>query len=760
MNRQGPAHSRRLAMVAAVVLSVTAGSLVAPAVAAAPAVRTAPAAPAPDPTTAFSVPAGTTVLSSGPSGFLTSHPQGTAITHTWVRHDGTPIPLPAGRYEGNQGTDLVVRIDGPRHTYLDLASGAAREVLSYSTAELAGTPVPVLHQGTRLVVRTFPTSTTGAELHIIGKDAEGRTTDVPVPGVPADEIVGIENAGPDTFLVRSYSTVGGVWSQRLAVVDVASASVGETYDHIYGRVTPLPAAVSATHVAWLEPENHPYPTVLGTARRGHSGMARTDLPAPAAPETNSTMTVRIVGDWAVYAALGGGTAPRTETLHQVTARSLTSGETIPLLAHASALVAAPDGSLLASGGTLDRGEGVYRISPGTNDETPPTVSLLATAGAPTALAVTTEDAPAGTVDLDRAGGTLKPSWTLNRHNAEARLVIRHTASGRVWTSPALAPRTPAQPFTFTWNGSFDGKYPAFNGAYTWTLTAKPANGIGPTLVRTGSFTLTRAARPHDFDDNGSPDVLVRDAQGRLALYEGRQYLSQPYRESDPPSLPPTLLGTGWNAYDRITATGDLGGARHGDLLARDTTGVLWLHQGNGKGLAPRVRIGGGWQVYDQLAAGPDLTGDGRNDLLATDKTGVLWLYPGTGSATKPFATRKKIGTGWGVYNKLIVPGNLGGAAHGDLLARDRSGVLWQYLGKGNGTFAPRTRVGPGWNGFSALIGIGDEFPRDGIADLAGMYSGSVWRLYGGTGDWRAPFTYPQDAGALVPLPYARPSDVY
>ncbi|MGW6539629.1 FG-GAP repeat domain-containing protein [Streptomyces sp. NPDC055051] len=759
---QGRTPRGRLAAAVATVLAlstaVTAPGLVSPAAAAE--VPAAPAADAPQPGTPFSLPSGTTVLSAGPTGFLTSHQEGPVTVHTWVRGDGTQVRLPAGRYAGNQGTDIVVRVDGARHTYLDLSEGTGKEVVRYETTSLTGTPAVLLHQGTFLVTHTFATSNAGREVHVVGKDAEGRTLDRAVPGLPADELVRVESGGPGTVLVRHYGNTGGVWSQRLSVVDLASASVLETYDHVYGRGTSLPAAASATHLAWLEPEELPYRTVLGTARRGEARISRTDLTVPSSPETKAALTVRIVGDWAVYAALGGGTAPRTDPLHQVTARSLTTGRTVRLLAHASALASSPDGSLLASGGTLDRDEGVYRIAPGATADAEPVVTLVAATGAPTALAVATESAPAGTVDLDRAGGTLKPSWTLNRHNAEARLVVRHTASGRSWTSPALAPRTSAQPFTFTWNGSFDGKYPAFNGAYTWTMTAKPANGIGPDLVRTGSFTVTRAVRPHDFDDNGSPDLLVRDAQGRLALYEGRQHLTSPWRETDPPSLAPTPLGTGWNAYDRITATGDLGGARHGDLLGRDRTGVLWLHQGNGKGLAPRVRVGGGWQGYDQLAAGPDLTGDGRNDLLATDKAGVLWLYPGTGNATKPFAPRKKIGGGWGVYNKLIVPGNLGGAAHGDLLARDRTGVLWQYLGKGDGTFAARTRIGPGWNGLSVLLGIGDAFPRDGVGDLAAMYAGGSWRLYGGTGDWRKPFTYPQDAGALTPPPYATPSDVY
>ncbi|MFF0423286.1 hypothetical protein ACFYUJ_02585 [Streptomyces sp. NPDC004520] len=54
-----------------------------------------------------------------------------------------------------------------------------------------------------------------------------------------------------------------------------------------------------------------------------------------------------------------------------------------------------------------------------------------------------------------------------------------------------------------------------------------------------------------------------------------------------------------------------------------------------------------------VAGGADVTGDGRADLLARDKTGVLWLYRGTGGAGAPFATRTRIGSGWNTYDRLF-----------------------------------------------------------------------------------------------------------
>ncbi|WP_395358218.1 FG-GAP-like repeat-containing protein [Streptomyces sp. YH02] len=119
------------------------------------------------------------------------------------------------------------------------------------------------------------------------------------------------------------------------------------------------------------------------------------------------------------------------------------------------------------------------------------------------------------------------------------------------------------------------------------------------------------------------------------------------------------------------------GSGVGDVVPRDRTGVLWLYQGAGLGgFAGRVRVGSGWQTYERLAVGTDLTGDGRPDLLATDRAGVLWMYKGTGNARAPFASRVKVGGGWGIYNDLTVAGDLGGAPSGDVVALDKDGALW------------------------------------------------------------------------------------
>ncbi|MET8505577.1 VCBS repeat-containing protein [Streptomyces sp. NPDC004787] len=134
----------------------------------------------------------------------------------------------------------------------------------------------------------------------------------------------------------------------------------------------------------------------------------------------------------------------------------------------------------------------------------------------------------------------------------------------------------------------------------------------------------------------------------------------------------------------------------------------------------------------------DYTGSG--DLVATDTAGVMWLYKGTGSWSAPYKPRVKIGTGWNGYNQITATGNIAGGAAGDLVARDASGVLWLYLGKGDGTFAPRVRIGAGWGGYGNLVGIGD-INHDGRPDLYAANSADHdTYVYKGTGSWSAPFS--------------------
>ncbi|MFQ6142344.1 FG-GAP repeat domain-containing protein [Streptomyces seoulensis] len=169
----------------------------------------------------------------------------------------------------------------------------------------------------------------------------------------------------------------------------------------------------------------------------------------------------------------------------------------------------------------------------------------------------------------------------------------------------------------------------------------------------------------------------------------------------------TVVGSGWNIYNRVFSAGNLGGAGADDLLARDGSGVLWLYLGYGNGkLTTRYKVGSGWNAYTEITGKGDLSGDGKDDIVARDSSGVLWLYKGTGNYKAPFASRVKIGSGWNTYNKLVSVGDIDIDGITDLVARDKSGALYLYKGTGNAAapYASRVKIGAGgWNTYRLLF---------------------------------------------------------
>ncbi|MFJ4870835.1 FG-GAP repeat domain-containing protein [Streptomyces sp. NPDC088757] len=722
-----PRH--RLAAAVVAVLAVT-GGLATPAVAdGAPVDRTPAAVAAGRQAAVVPVPSDAVLVSSGPAGFLAKVPAASAnaFTFSWTRYaDGTTTTLPPGAYQGSPGTDLALTSAGSVHTLYDLATGAAP--VAIDTAALG--PDAVLHRavGSTLVL-SRPTGAGGTEVHLVDKPGNA-VVDREVTGLPETARISWYAPSAPGTVVLTYEKPGAS-GKRFALVDVASGAVVE--DRAVGGDRTGDVSASATHVVWTEHNGDE--TVLAVARRGDTAT----VPQRVVLGTGSVRT-GLLGDWVVYGVARGGQF-ETNALHGLWARSLTTGKTVRLLDDLRRIGSENGDRLLVEGGTVEHGEGFYRIAPAApGPDGTPAVTAVASQGRPTAIEAKDVQAPNGVIGL--ATNDLLWKWDFARGNVELRLQVTHTASGKSWNAePQYLDRPHLA--AVEWTGMFDNRTSAYNGDYTWRMTARPTDGIGPELVRTGAFRAASRPAPHDFSDSGAPDLLVRDGAGRLVGYDARQTLFETGYWGTPSKRERVDYGTGWNQYDRLTVPGNVGGSVHADVLARDKAGVLWLHQGTGKGFAPRTRIGAGWQVYDQLTGGSDLTGDRRPDLVAVDKAGDLYLYAGTGSASAPFAPRKKIGFGWGIYDRLTAVGNLAGALPGDLLARDRNGVLWLYLGKGNGAYAPRVKVGAGWNRYSGLIGVGDV-NRDSIVDLVaqGVAGGTYDTLsfYLGTGDYHRPFS--------------------
>ncbi|MFF5501165.1 hypothetical protein [Streptomyces roseolus] len=161
--------------------------------------------------------------------------------------------------------------------------------------------------------------------------------------------------------------------------------------------------------------------------------------------------------------------------------------------------------------------------------------------------------------------------------------------------------------------------------------------------------------------------------------------------------------------------------QRGTLHARDRAGVLWRYEGTSLTARPferRTRVGGGWQAYTVVTPlrKPDAAGGG--DLVARDRNGVLWYYGGTGDPDVPFEPRVRIGGGWNQYTALT------GDSVGGLVARDASGVLWHYETKstGGGDFYGRVRVGGGWNAYNRMTTL--DSPDGALGRDA---AGTLWK---------------------------------
>ncbi|MFJ4339594.1 FG-GAP-like repeat-containing protein [Streptomyces sp. NPDC088915] len=721
--------ARRVAAAVTAVLAVTAGTVLtaAPAMAA-PAATTGTTATTADAADEMRLPLDAQVVSAGSTGYLTSRRNDLDDTVLeWHRYaDGAILPVATGpgatAYDSN--SDFAVTNREGIISVRDMRSPDTwSPSFSLGTEFKSGAKL-VGVVGENLFV-SVPTTEDYHELWQLARvngvnqkrklSSRTRNLDYKVVASNGYDLVVLGSEltkqsggyGPSWWTARTNVLNG-------AVIDWEGSSGTGRWTH------DSTGAYTASHRAWVQYPEDASPEIVVSG----------GLRVPLEGALSGAVVAGIVGDVLLYGVPGTTAGEPSSPLY---ARSITDPAAAPykVLDNFTRSAQAPDGSVLVRGFT-GAGDGIFRLGGGTGGARPE-LTLVADTGRVTALRVTGSKVPAS-ASLEKAGTTVPMEWTLSRPGAAVDLTLTHAATGGKLVR-RLSPPDSGSTFAFAWDGILNGAS-APNGSYSWQITATPTDGSGGPATASGSLLVSRTANPHDFNDNGSTDVLARDAAGVLWRDD---LFDWPATGGQVGVAKRTKVGPGWQTYRQIEAVGNLAGSATGDLIALDGSGVLWHYLGKNDGtFAARARIGAGWGGYKQLTGGSDLNGDGRPDLLATDASGALWYYRSLNSATTPFAARVKVGGGWGGYNQLTAVGDIAGGTAGDLVARDASGVLWLYQGKGDGTFATRVKVGGGWGGFSQLVGAGDV-TGDGRPDLIAYGSGGTY-VYRSTGSAAAPFT--------------------
>ncbi|MEV5510217.1 FG-GAP repeat domain-containing protein [Streptomyces orinoci] len=226
---------------------------------------------------------------------------------------------------------------------------------------------------------------------------------------------------------------------------------------------------------------------------------------------------------------------------------------------------------------------------------------------------------------------------------------------------------------------------------------------------------------------GSAPVLPINA----ADYKGALDVYGPNGKGGIKALKKGKKNDGWNDYKAVAQVHSSSGGNFGFFfLWKD--GLLVFADKYGY-----VNVGSHMD-YDLMLSPGDLGGSENSGLLARDKSGVMWYYQGKYDGS--VKARKRVGGGWGQYTEIVGRGDLTGDGKADIVARDKQGVLWLYKGTGKADkpFAGRTKIGGGWNQYTKLITTGD-IDGDGRSDLLAVdKKGALW-LYKGTGKASSPF---------------------
>jgi len=172
---------------------------------------------------------------------------------------------------------------------------------------------------------------------------------------------------------------------------------------------------------------------------------------------------------------------------------------------------------------------------------------------------------------------------------------------------------------------------------------------------------------------------------------------------------------------------DFGTDTCSDVMGRSGD-IVKIYAGNCQtGFPASYQIASGLSNFNKFLQAGDFNGGLCIDMLAANSSGVMYLYPGNwsgspGNCTATFGTRIQIGSGWNSYLDVFGPGDFDGDGCNDVMGRN---VAWTtlYLWRGNcarnGVYWKNgglpIAIGSGWTIRDKVWPVGD-FDTDGCRD--------------------------------------------
>jgi len=265
---------------------------------------------------------------------------------------------------------------------------------------------------------------------------------------------------------------------------------------------------------------------------------------------------------------------------------------------------------------------------------------------------------------------------------------------------------------------------AVNSLYVMHGKSDGTVGLPARIYKKDSISIYSAVATGDFNGDGYSDILLKNETGSLYVMQGNSdgTLASPvriYKESYSP------------ATYSVVGTGDFNGDGTTDILLKNATGSLYVMHENSDGTVSspaRIYKQSSPATYSVVGTG-DFDGDGTTDILLENSTGSLFVMQGNSDGTVDLPACIYTESTPATYS-VVETADFNGDGTTDILLKNAAGSLYVMQGKSDGTFdLPACIYTESTPATYSVVGTGD-FNGDGTtAILLENVGGSLYVLH-------------------------------